>query len=87
MDRAIQCSWLTFAAIALFCTVALLWVGRDAPRVLKINEGRTVVSAGEPGDSVTPRGNRKQRTFFSDLRYRTFRPLLAKFCVEAGTAV
>jgi HlyD family secretion protein len=52
MDRIIERSWLRrhgahagMAFAALLCTLALLWTSRDAPRVLRIDEGRVVVSA------------------------------------------
>lgn len=45
-----------------------------------------VVVPGFP-HHVTQRGNRKQRTFFNESDYRTYRSYLAKYCAEADTAV
>ena len=36
---------------------------------------------------VTQRGNRRQRTFFSDDDYRTYLKLMSRFCRKAGTRV
>ncbi len=56
MDRDIQRTWVQkngrwvgFGLLAAVCTFALLSVGRDAPQVLKINEGRIVVSTVTQG--------------------------------------
>jgi putative transposase len=45
-----------------------------------------VVAAGLP-HHVTQRGNRRQRVFFSDDDYATYRALLAEGCEAAGVAV
>lgn len=56
MDRVIRRNWLqkngswvAVGLVALVCTLALLWISRDSPRVLKINEGRIVVSTVRQG--------------------------------------
>ena len=56
MDRAIQRTWLQkngrwalISLAAITCTMALLCVSRDSPRVLNINEGRIVVSTVKQG--------------------------------------
>lgn len=57
MDRLIERGWLhryrshvAIGTLALLCSTALLWVTRDAPRVLRINEGRIVVSTVTHGN-------------------------------------
>jgi len=36
---------------------------------------------------VTQRGNRRQRTFFGDVDYKTYLELMSEFCRKAGTRV
>src|SRR5437868_2523060 len=45
-----------------------------------------VVAAGVP-HHVAQRGNRRQKTFFSDTDYETYRTLLAEGCRKANVAV
>jgi len=45
-----------------------------------------VVAAGVP-HHVTQRGNRRQKVFFSDSDYQTYRELLAEGCRKAGVDV
>jgi putative transposase len=45
-----------------------------------------VVAAGVP-HHVTQRGNRRQKVFFSDADYETYRELLAEGCRKAGVSV
>ena len=63
MDRIIQRTcvqengrWVAFAVLAAVCTVALLSVNRNAPQIVRINEGRIVVSTVRQGefDDFTP---------------------------------
>jgi hypothetical protein len=56
MDRVIRRTWVqkngrwvAFAVLAVVCTFALLSVNRNAPQVLRINEGRIVASTVQQG--------------------------------------
>jgi len=45
-----------------------------------------VIAEGHP-HHVTRRGNRRQRTFFSDADYRAYLDLMAAWCVKKGVAI
>jgi putative transposase len=45
-----------------------------------------VVAPGVP-HRVTQRGNRRQRTFFTDDDYRLYRGLMAEWCMRSGVEI
>jgi len=45
-----------------------------------------VVAPGVP-HHVTQRGNRRQRTFFTDYDYRLYRTLMAEWCARSGIEI